>query len=132
MIAIQVERIHERRRAVRVEDGGRAYVTERCAREEPLPELDEALAPLFGRVANLSETGLLLELDEAVAPGRPVEIGVELEGRVLLIEGVVARLLRARGSTRVHVGVRFGLLPEAARAAIRRRVCARQGRPQLN
>jgi hypothetical protein len=130
MAVIQVERIQERRKALRVEDTTRAYLTEKGSLS-PVPGMDEFLAPLFGKMLNLSETGLLLELEEAVQPGRAVVIGVELDGRRIELDGVVARVCRPRSSP-VHVGIRFRNLSEDARRAIGQAVEAGRFAPYLN
>ena len=132
MAVTQVERIQERRRAMRVEESGRAYLTERT-QTSPIPGMDEFLAPLFGRVLNLSETGVLLERDEPVAPGRKVEISIDLAGRELELNAVVTRICRPRcGSGRVHVGLRFAELSNEEREVIARAVEAGKFAPYLN
>jgi hypothetical protein len=128
---IEIERIQERRRAVRVEENGRAYVTEKkgCS---PIPGMDESLAPLFGRTLNLSETGVLLELEESMMPGRRVVLGLELDGAEVELAAVVARVCRPRGVSRVHIGLRFVDLDEGLRDRILRLVAAGKFAPYLN
>jgi hypothetical protein len=132
MAVIEIERIHERRRAMRVEESGRAYLTERRS-GSPVPGMEEVLAPLFGRILNLSETGLLLELEEPIQPGRRVVIGLELNGRRLEFAAVVTRICRPRGGAgRIHVGLRFAALSPAQRDAILRVVDAGKFAPYYN
>jgi hypothetical protein len=132
MSVVQIERIdQERRRAMRVEEEVRAYVTER-RKTSPVPGMDEFLAPLFGRSLNLSESGILLELDECLAPGRRVEVGIELDGRKLVLPGIVARVLRPKKSDRVHVGIRFLDIGKEDQETIVRLVEAGRLVPYLN
>lgn len=132
MSVVQIERIdQERRRAMRVEEEARAYVTERrkCS---PIPGMEEFLAPLFGRSINVSESGILLELDECLAPGRRVQVGLDLDGRKLVLPGIVARICRPKKSDRVHVGIRFLDLGKEEKAMIVRMVEAGRFVPYLN
>lgn len=131
MSVIQVERIGERRRALRVEEEGRALVTER--REiSPVPGMDEFLAPLFGRMLNLSETGILLELEESVQPGRRLFLSTEFRGKKVELTGIVARVCRPRRSNRVHIAIKFDRLSDEARETILRIVAAGKLVPYLN
>ncbi len=131
MAVVQVERINERRRGMRVEENGRAYVTERRP-VSPIPGMHESLAPLFGSALNLSESGVLLELEEPIQPGRAVVVGMDLEGRTLEFSGIVTRVCRPRHSQRVHIGVRFTCLTNEAREAIGHAVDAGKFAPYLN
>jgi hypothetical protein len=133
MSAIRVERITERRRSMRVDEGGRVHVTERSSCSSSVPGLDdEFLAPLFGRLLNLSETGLLLELDQPMQIGRIVEVGVELGGSPMTLSGLVTRVCRPRHSDRAHVGIRFVGLTAEARDVIKRAVENGRFVPYLN
>lgn len=123
-----VQRIHERRVATRVDSESRVILTE-PGEPGAIPGDEEFLAPLFGTALNLSETGVLVELDEPILTGRPVSISLELDGRVLDLRGRVARSTRVRGSSKVRLGIEFEGLSEAERDAIRERtrraaVCA--------
>ena len=123
-----VERIHERRIAPRVEADHRVLLTERLDTPE-LPCDEELLAPLFGAALNISETGILVEVDEPLCIGRRITVTVELdEGRTSL-EGRIVRSSLVKGSGRVRLAVEFERVDagvhEAIRKAIRRgAVCA--------
>jgi len=131
MSVIQIERIRERRNAVRVEIDGSAYVTEKRT-TSPVPGMDVTFSPLFGRILNLSESGVLLELDESLQPGRVLIVGMDVDGQNIELTGTVARVCRPRGSPRVHIGVRFTDVPEKAHDAIRQAVSSRAPSPLLN
>ncbi len=131
MSVVHIERIGERRRAMRVDEGGRALVTERRS-VSPIPGMDEFLAPVFGRLLNLSETGILLEVEESIQPGRRLEIVVELGGAKLHLTGIIARVCRPRRSDRVHLAIKLDGLAAEAAETVQRVVASRRFAPQLN
>ena len=131
MSAIQIERIDERRRAIRVDQPCRAFVTERRA-ESCVPGWDETLAPTFGHTLNLSETGALLALDDPLPLGRAVVVGIELDGERFEAPAVVLRCSRSRAGEGANVGVRFTRLPCRAKELLLRCVRDRRPVPHLN
>ena len=126
MSAIQIERIDERRRAMRVDQPCRAFVTERRP-QSVIPGWDETLAPTFGYTLNVSETGALLSLADPLPLGRRVVVGMELNGERLEAPAVVMRVSRPRSGDGAKVGVRFTRLPQRAKELLLRAV--RDGRP---
>jgi hypothetical protein len=127
-----VEPIHERRVAPRVAASYRAQVTEPVEAAEVAGD-EELLVPLFGTVVNLSETGVLVEVDEPLCSGRAVVVTVELEGAALALRGRVARTSRLRHcSSLFRLGIEITALPESARGALRRAVRRRLVSSYLN
>lgn len=131
MSAVQIERIDERRRALRVDEPCRVFVTERRP-ECVIPGWDETLAPIFGVTLNLSETGALLALDEPLPLGRLVCVGIEVAGHRLELPAVVMRVGRCRSSGVAHVGVRFARVPPRVHERLLAIVRARRPSPHLN
>jgi hypothetical protein len=113
-----VERIHERRVAPRVDACCRVHVTEPTGHAE-VPGDEELLAPLFGHAVNVSETGVLVEVDEPLCAGRRVIVTLERDGETLAFEGRVARTTRLRGSPRYRLGIAFCEPAGEAREALR-------------
>ena len=114
-----VEPIQERRVAPRVDLRCRAQVTEPTEAAE-VPGDEEFLVPLFGTAVNLSETGVLLEVDEPLCFGRTVVVTLELDALTLMVSGRVARTTRLRHCPGLfRLGIEFTGLSEAERAAIK-------------
>jgi c-di-GMP-binding flagellar brake protein YcgR len=131
MSPVEIERIDERRRAVRVDALGRAYVTERrpkCG----VPGLEETLAPIFGEVLNVSATGALLAMPEPLPPGRAVVVGLEVDGQCVEAPAVVMRVARPRSGDGARVGLRFARLTPRAESALGRLIRASRRDPLLN
>jgi hypothetical protein len=115
-----VERIPERRIAPRAEAACRVFVTEPLVACAELPCEEELLVPLFGRAVNISETGVLVEVEEPLCFGRRVMTTIELEGGPrLVLRGRVARTTRVRGSPLFRLGIEFDPLPADQREALR-------------
>ena len=112
-----VEPIHERRVAPRVDVRCRAQVTEPAEPAE-VPGDEELLVPLFGSVVNLSETGVLVEVDEPLCYGRAVVVTLEVDGRTLTVAGKVQRTTRLRHCPGLfRLGIEFTGLTDSERAA---------------
>jgi hypothetical protein len=115
---IHIERLEERRVARRAESRLPVVVTERC--EKTALRCDqELLSPLFGETVNLSEVGILVEVDEPVCLGRPVAVTIELPSGNVTLRGRVARYTRVRGTKKIRLGIELHGVDNPTRALLR-------------
>ncbi|GIW71657.1 MAG: hypothetical protein KatS3mg102_1199 [Planctomycetota bacterium] len=125
-----VEPIDERRSALRVEVALRARLHE-VPEPGAWPGEQEWTEPLYGRVLNISRTGLLFRSAVPVCPGRRVVVVLRCREGHLPVHGRVVRVARGRGG-RHHIGIALEALPQAARRVIARLVESHRVQPELN
>lgn len=125
--------IDERRAAVRVDADLPACLSEtELIDPGAYPGDEEVLAPLFGHVVNLSQTGLLVRTTQPIYRGRRVRIVLHAgEDRLDLVGMIVrSRLLGEQGDS--LVAIRIVGIGEREQRALTRLVAARQADPSLN
>jgi hypothetical protein len=132
--------MRERRAAVRAPLCVDGWVSE-LGDEGAYPGDEELLAPLGGHIVNLSITGLLIEIDEAICPGREVRVTAYVDGDPVELHGYVVRVAkrpRQRGEPfavdpdRVVLAIELFDLDAATRALVERLVKAHRPHPVLN
>lgn len=124
--------LRERRAALRVDVSMDGFITE--LEEQGVFAGDgELLAPLWGRVLNLSKTGLLIETEEPVCPGREVSVSLRFDGVALEVRGYVVRAIEpVCDSDPAAVAVELFDLEPALRARMDALICAHRSDPVLN
>jgi hypothetical protein len=124
------EPIEERRCALRAEVQLPARLSE-LPEPGAFPGDEELLEPLYGRVENLSLSGLLVSSPQPVCPGRRVIVVLQHRDQHIPLRGRVRRLSR-RGARGYLMGVELARVKPGARRLILRLVDACRVHPEWN
>jgi len=124
--------LRERRAALRVDVSIEGFITE-LEGQGVFAGDGELLAPLWGRVLNLSKTGLLIETEEPVCPGREVIVSLRIDGVPVEVRGYVVRAIEPMCcADPAAVAVELFDLEPALRARMDEIIGAHRSDPVLN